>query len=434
MARILIGPIEVSGIASAMKEGFDRIGVEAELVLSQPHPFAYGSARRPPFLARIWQALGAAHVRAAGAGSWLRLPFLLVWKAWSILVLVWSLWRFDRFVFLFGNTLTNTEFEAWLLERLGKKVAVLFCGSDARPPYIDGWAVHSAALSAPEQLVREAARRKARIRRLERHGFTCVNSPFTGQYHGRPYVSSFALGVPRPFPDSDAPAPAREPRGPVRALHSPSNPSAKGTPVIVEAVEQLKREGMDIDLAILTDVPNHLVLAEIARADFVIDQLYSDTPMASFPAEAAVCGRPAVVCGYSAADGLEEIIRAPVAPSLYVRQEDLVEALRRMAGDAAFRARLGREAQEFVRRHWSPEAVAERYLRILTGPPPPEWVIEPGAHIYVHGAGVSESDGRRAVAAVIRAGGPGALQLDDSPHLLHAFVAFAALDSEAEPG
>lgn len=427
--RILIAPFEISGIAGALKAGFGGLGIEAELAFSQPHAFGYGEAPRH-FVPRAWSRLGEACFSGRAKGP-LKALCLVAWKAWALVVLAWALLRFDRFIFLYGNTLTNTALEAWLLDRLGKKVVVLYCGSDARPPYVDGWAVHVPGQSAPEQLARLAARRHARIRRMERHGFVCVNSPFTGQFHGRPFVSSFALGVPRIFEEgtrsSDVPGTR------VRALHSPSNAKAKGTARIVETVERLKREGVDIELAILEGVTNDRVLAEMARADFVIDQIYSDTPMAAFAGEAAACGLPTVVCGYSASDRLADMIRAPVPPTLYVQPDALVEAIRTMATDAAFRTRLGREAQDFVRRVWSPEAVAERYLRLLVGPPPAEWLIDPGSNLYVHGGGVSEDDGRRAVAATIRAAGPGSLRLEDKPELLNAFLEFASPVERASP-
>lgn len=422
--RILIGPVEVAGIAAGLKAGFDRIGVDSALVFSQSHAFGYGSDEAAPFTARVWRRLGDRYVAAGRAGSRLAPAWLLVWKAWSLWLLAWALWRFDAFIFLFGNTLTNTRLEAWLHARLGSRVVIVYCGADARPPYIDGQVYHDLKLSRPEAVARLAAKARGRIALHERHGFTAVNSPFTAHFHSRPVVSWFAMGVPRAAAEPAPPPQAADGNGPVRALHSPSNPAVKGTERIVEIVEELKRRGHAVELTLLRNVPNDRVFEEIARADFVIDQLYSDTPMAAFAAEAAHCGKTVLVGGYSA-DDFAGLVSAPAPPTLYVRPEAVAEAVERLVEDAPYRRRLGAVAREFMLSDWSSEAVARRYLRLLTGTAPPEWLIQPDSVLYLQGGGLTEEEARRSVAALIEAAGPGALQLDHKPALRDAFVAFA---------
>ena len=419
--RILIGPLEIAGIAGGLKAGFDRIGVEAELVFSQPHPFRYGASASRSVIPRIWSRLGEACFGGRNGGPW-RALLLLVWKAWSVCVLAWALWRFDGFIFLYGNTLTNSRLEAWCLAKLHKRVVVIYCGSDSRPPYIDGQAFWDASIDRPEAVAALAARVSSKIALYERHGFICVNSPFTAQFHGSPYVSWFAMGVARSFVRAPEPEPGA---GPLRILHSPSNPPVKGTPHIVALVEELKRRGHALELVLLHKVPHDLVLGEIARADIVVDQLYSDTPMAVFALEAARCGKPVLVAGYAAWDDLAEVVRAPAPPSLFVRPEALGEALERLITDPGLRTRLGCEARAFVDSDWAPEAVATRYLRLLRDGPPDEWTIAPDAVVYLHGGGLAEDNARRAVAELVGACGPAALHLDHKPELRDAFLAFA---------
>lgn len=59
-------------------------------------------------------------------------------------------------------------------------------------------------------------------------------------------------------------------------MHSPSDPGAKGTPLIREAVEKLKASGVDVTFVELVGVPNSKVIEEIKKADLVIDQMYAD--------------------------------------------------------------------------------------------------------------------------------------------------------------
>ena len=62
------------------------------------------------------------------------------------------------------------------------------------------------------------------------------------------------------------------------------------------ATPKHNNEGLPLEYVEIVGQPNDIVLAEIARSAFVIDQLYSDTPMAGFAAEAARLGKPAIVC------------------------------------------------------------------------------------------------------------------------------------------
>ena len=88
-----------------------------------------------------------------------------------------------------------------------------------------------------------------------------------------------------------------------RILHAPSNPNFKGTEEIRNTIKCLKNENIDFEYIEITNASNEKVLAELKACDLVIDQLYSDTPMATLAAEAAYCGKPTIVGGY----GFEEL-------------------------------------------------------------------------------------------------------------------------------
>lgn len=57
--------------------------------------------------------------------------------------------------------------------------------------------------------------------------------------------------------------------------HFPSNPDVKGTPLIVEAVQSLQREGLPIKLELLTAVGQLEVRNTISKCHLVIDQLHA---------------------------------------------------------------------------------------------------------------------------------------------------------------
>jgi hypothetical protein len=180
-----------------------------------------------------------------------------------------------------------------------------------------------------------------------------------------------------------------------------------------------------VELVLLSGKPHAVVMDELARCDFVVDQCYSDTPMAGFAAEAASFGKPAVVGGYAEEVFARWIPPATLAPTLYVRPEEVEGAIERLIVDEDLRRELGRRARTFVEEHCACHRVAERYLRLIEGPVPPEWLFDPGEIRYVQGYGFPEDRARERVAAVLRAAGPEGLCVSDKPDLERRLVAFA---------
>ena len=61
--------------------------------------------------------------------------------------------------------------------------------------------------------------------------------------------------------------------GATRILHAPSRRSGKGTEHLLRAVKELKREGYEVDLILVENLPHHEALEVYTRADIVVDQL-----------------------------------------------------------------------------------------------------------------------------------------------------------------
>jgi glycosyltransferase involved in cell wall biosynthesis len=209
----------------------------------------------------------------------------------------------------------------------------------------------------------------------------------------------------------------------VRFLHAPSRPHDKGTERIRAAVDEVRSEGLDVELRIVTGVSNAEVQAAIAESDVVIDQPYSDTPMAALAAEAAALGRPAIVGGYGW-DELRALTDVDSVPPTHLCHPDgLAEAIRHLATDVDGRRELGERARAFVEDRWATEAVAERYLSLVRGEPPANWLVDPVHVDYVLGAGAPADEIRDAVRGVLAAAGPPGLGLGDKPHLVERLLA-----------
>jgi glycosyltransferase involved in cell wall biosynthesis len=426
--RIMIGPTEISGIASGLKKGFDEIRAESEIVLSHPHPFSYGNSSKR-LLPRTWLKLGAFHFHGRAQLHWsLRLITWGIWKTWSVFVWLWALARFDAFVFLFGKTITGSAIEARLYRLLRKRVVMIYCGSDARPPYVDGPTCNHFGAARVGKILQLSRRISTRIHLHERSGFICVNSPFTAQFHRKPFINWFKMGIPRECSISppDASATPDKQRPSIKIVHSPSDPNVKGTWEIVEAVERIRREGHAIEMVMLTGVPNERVQRELADCDFIIDQLWSDTPMAAIVVEAAHFGKPAVTAGYAAAPRFEAAFGEDRPPSLFVTPDRIEEAIRRFVVDRALREEIGSRARAFVTTRWSPDVVARRYLDLLEGRVPRDSQMAPGETLYCYGLGLSATRARDSVAAVIAKAGVAGLSLAGDKPLERAFQELAA--------
>jgi glycosyltransferase involved in cell wall biosynthesis len=416
---VFIGPVEIAGYYTRLAGALREVGVDAVAIDLSGHAFRYEVSSAT----NRWVRMATlATVRTEAAKGRAR---RLLWRAAKIVsripLLIWALIRFDAFIFGYGQTLFDGR-ELPLLRAAGKRIVFVFNGSDARPPYVDGADMGASKGMSIPACVALARRKKERLRRIERYAHAIVSQPAFSLLFERPVVDFFRIGVPW------IPGAVVEPHpgGTVRIVHSPSDPEVKGSDRIRQTVDELRAEGRDLELVELRGVPNEVVRDEVARADFVIDQLYSDAPMVGFATEAAAAGRPAIVGGY-AWPQLHEIYDTDSMPPVEECHPDgLRTAILSLADDPAYREALGSRARAFVESTWSRRRIAERYLALLRGEIDYGWLFDPRRLRYVHGVGLTEERAREIVAACLAEGGVAALQLADKPELEQAFVEFAA--------
>lgn len=422
--RILIGPIEIAGVAKGLAKGFAENGVAADLVIESRHKFSYGGTR-DSWLTRIWQEIGTRRAAATKKQLIRKVIYVLLHRALSWLVFLWSIFHYDAYIFLYGRTLTDSHLELVLLKALGKKVVFINVGSDFRPPYMDGFVCPMSEAPDFYKLARLVERRKERIAMHERYAHYIVSSPSSSHFHERPFINWFSMGVPAAF-DVPSEVEATPMAGKVRILHSPSSPVAKGSQRICEVVDGLIARGYPIEFIKLHGVSNQEVLKQLAHCDFVVDQLYSDIPLAVFGSEAARFGKPCVVAGYMAQSVSRYIRAEDLPPSAYVLPENLESAIENLVCDIESREALGRQAQHFVQERWSCAVVARRYLDLLEGQPRVEWWFDPANIDYVGGCGAPLSYVRFLVKGLVERLGAKALAVEDKPALERALLELAS--------
>lgn len=426
--RVFIGLTEVAGYLGGLRQGFEDLGVSTLYFDGSAHPFGYA---QPDVLGRAGRVVDRTRARRDGECRLLprtfwKLATSLTRAARAILkagILSRALLTCDAFILAGGETFLR-RLDPVLLRVLRKRVVVVFLGSDHRPPYLNGRWARSMSDGAVRSSVKDIRIVYDRVRAAERFADVIVASGASAQFHVRPFVHFLAVGIPVVPPLAEVGDPARRffVGSGVRVLHSPSDPISKGTDLIRSAVMGLRDQGHIIDYVELVRRPHAEVLAALRECDLVVDEVYSDTPMAVFSAEAASFGKPTLVTGYYADTVGVEIRPELIPPSMFCPPDELQESLRRLVTDRAFRDALGRRALEHVRMRWAAGEVAQRYLRIFDGDVPSDWMVDPAACRYLSGWGMPDRLRRQAIAAIVSQAGVEALCLSDRPDLEHVLV------------
>lgn len=433
--RLFIGPLEVAGYYGNLEKGFRELGVRCDFVPMTRHRFGYSGQSRSPLLVTLIRVCGGLRSRL---GAILGFPFDLIAWCLRILYLAQAALRYDAFIFAYGTSLLPDNRDLAFLKRLGKRVVIVLHGTEVRPSYVDGM-IDLDENDGLQRLRNSVDKCRNRVSRLEQSGVTIVGNPLPAFYFAKSRMVNFlAMGLPyadSPFADdhltaADENQNANGLNGPVRILHCPSHVVGKGTRQFREAVEALRKNGYQIDLIELVGRPNREVIQEIQQCDFVLDQVFSDFPLAGFPTEAAWYGKPAVVGGFDFEQLKNVSPPASWPPSLLCRPDELQAAIEKLIVDVSYRRSLGREAMQYVRSQWTVRKVAERYLRVLNGEIPEEWYWNPDDVRYFHGWGQTEVTIRNKVNRMIDRYGTASLGLGHRPDFETAFLARFQTESE----
>lgn len=149
----------------------------------------------------------------------------------------------------------------------------------------------------------------------------------------------------------------------VVVLHAPNHRHVKGTSSLLDAVEQLRGEGLNVGLELIERRPNSEVREAMERADIVADQFIAGYAM--FAIEGLAAGRPVM----SALSGMPAEVRESGAlddcPIVDANVENVTEELRRLVTDPGLRRRLGAEGREFALHRHSEQAVGRDWEAIL---------------------------------------------------------------------
>jgi glycosyltransferase involved in cell wall biosynthesis len=420
--RIFIGLSETSGYYSNLNKGFQELGQDSVFVNLGGNKHYYDEEIVDNPIVRLCKYSNAKwreqQVRKGFAYFVWKLLFLIVFP----MVFIWSFFRFDVFIFTGTRSFLN-YYDFPILRIFGKKVIKVSLGSFTRQAYIDGTQVHgsySSVKPSTVDLINMARKQKKLIDRVDRNVDLIIDHLPQASLHNKEFVSLLNIGIPfstEKFSNSLIELNPDKNINRTRILHAPSYSVHKGTLIIREIINELKEEGYNIDYIEISNMPNEVVLEEIQKSDFVIDEMFSDSPMATFAAEAAYFGKPTIVGGYFANSVREYYSEESIPPSLFCHPDEVKEAIIKLIKDKDFRLKLGEDAQKYVLEEWNPKNVALKFMRLIAGDIPNAWLFESSEIRYLHGYGLTESHLKKVITDMINIGGIESLQLHHNPEL-----------------
>lgn len=426
--RIFVGMVEIAGYYSQLVKGLRKKGYPVTFIGGNFHPYKYEQPdKKQPRLVTLYDKVMAARIQTPRKYFFRKLMYIGAAFLLKLLIFPWSFLMHDVFIFSFGSSLLPLNVDLPFLSFFKKRIICNIAhGSEARPPYINGAYLDPKGAHLDANTLKK---RSKKIRRrcdfIGRYADVVLGAPLSSQFLCVPFIDWFQIGIPHKIEPYERFFKKNE--GQIRILHSPSHPLLKGTSKIRQTIRSLEMKGHKIKFVEITGKPNVVVMQELDLCDFVVDQLYSDTPMAGFATEAAWFGKPAVVGGYGWEILKKHIPKDMFPPSQICHPDNLEAAIEQLITDEAYRKELGKKARQFVQEKWSSECVVERYMQLINDTFPEKWLKNPYDYLYMHGAGLPEDRVKEIVRNLILAKGLKTLQLADKPLLERAFVEFAGL-------
>ena len=268
--------------------------------------------------------------------------------------------NYDIYIFHFGCSILGGLDDLQILKKLGKKVICIFHGSDINMRSVyevycnnNGLSHHigDRAAAYPKFGINE----KLRLLRLaELYADAVFSVPSVMTLSVKPY---FQLNIPVDISNIRYNIPQRE--IPI-VIHAPSNSAVKGTDKILNALNELKNEGIKFDFKFLEKTDNDTIREQLSNADIAIDQLYAAMP-ATFALEAMAAGC-AVICG-----NRPHIQPLPIdKPCVGGDPKTIKSSIKKLIINKSYRFELASKGRDYVSKWHDPKVAAASLLEGLT--------------------------------------------------------------------
>ncbi|MCL6415803.1 glycosyltransferase [Aestuariirhabdus sp. Z084] len=211
--------------------------------------------------------------------------------------------KFDVYNFYFSSTLLPFSLDLPILRMLGKKVVMIYCGSEVRLVEVERSRNEFWSIIEPElkSTLDDVVYDKYKKIRMIWQGFWChkllaprnLYDHVVGFVPKKKIVSDLWVHNLSSYRNPVSVGSDKE-GSLLRIVHIPSSPRVKGTHYFRSAVAELKSEGYCFDYKEVTNVSHFEAMSQLAEADIVLDQLLIGG-FGSLSVEAMSYGKP-VVC------------------------------------------------------------------------------------------------------------------------------------------
>lgn len=332
--RVLLGTMHIAGDLWDYRQGLRRLGVDARVVVWQKHPFGYPADVEFNFK-------GNKYVRVLK-----RLPHIIP-----------LIRQFDVFHFIFGSSFLPPpyNFDVYLLKLLKKKIVMQFVG-EIRPVQINE------KNDDLEIINKRIAKKKKMIMFWEKHADAIISSPECSQLLIRKYYPlplGYDLEHWRPFKSNSI----RKDKNKALIVHAPSNRDIKGTKYILSAIEQLVKEGHNIEFKLLENMHNSEVREWLNASDIVVDQILGGW-YGSLSTEAMAMEKPALCYLDKQWFAHPYYAYAKDLPLVNTTPENIYGNLKRLIENPKLRKEIGKKGRAYVERVHDARKVAKKLLAL----------------------------------------------------------------------
>jgi hypothetical protein len=336
--RILIGSDDVCGLIYDLGEEYKNQGHQVITISNAQHPLIKHSYNIDPndLIYSFVQFKSDNHNIAItskkivnlfgkffenGVNS-LIIRNLLRWPDIYINVLQPNLWEEERFF--------------KYLKKRNKKIITLFTGCDIRDYVLFKKKFNIRRWHFSEEINKPGATvKKRRLEIHEKYSDAIFSVPDQSMLAKRPYfhlqipmnISKFSKNI----PNRDVPI----------IIHAPSNPEKKGTDLILETLNSLKREGFMFELKLIRNLRQEELLKELTNADILIDEIVLHGPgFLSFEAMLSGCS---VATKY-----LENSPVCFTPPILNINEDNILQQLRLLLSNKDLRLKLANDGYKYA--------------------------------------------------------------------------------------
>lgn len=383
--KIFIGFKNIIGYGSLLRDGFRDIGEDASFYLMYRDKYNRGTTDRDVFLDlfRMISPSQGINIRD-GICNYLVSRFLIAVSLFSLFLFIVSMpFRFNTFIFISSEWWHKYMY--WWLKRFDTKVIVVFFGSEVRPANRDGVWLNCGY--SDKEITDIMKKQKKLVEFVELYADYIISHPPISTYQTRPFYQYIKVGIPVDIHNYISKNPQKS-DGVIKVVHSPTVPKAKGTSEIRNTIEKLILNGNKILYIEICNSTHDNVIQEMANADIIIDQTYSDIPTSGTTIDGAVNGVPVVSGSYYNFYEYDLASGVDYPPCVICNPYNIQYEVERIISDFNYRRKLRDAAFDFVYNRWKPCDIAKNYISIIGGVADQSWIYIPSSNAQYYGCGI----------------------------------------------